>query len=147
MTTLAEKVKAASAAARERRVLLPVPGGPVSLLCRTLTQDEFGRSQRLGKRLAPKDDAKASLLISKAILADATVEIWVDGETWIDGEGLPLTFDDKALHAEMGVADRLDAVGAVVGRDGDIETMSSVLIRESGYAKDDYQVGDADAPI
>lgn len=146
MSSLAEIVKAASAKARERRILLPVPNGPVTLLCRTLRQDEIGAAKRLGKRLAPKDDMKSSLIMSKALLADATVEIWVDGETWADAEGLPLTFADKELHAALGVADRLDAVAETVGRDGDLETMSNVLIRESGYDSEGYETSEADAP-
>ncbi len=146
MTSIAERVKAATNAARERRVVLPVPlaGSPITLLCRTLTQDEIGRAQDLGKRMSPKNTARASLIVSKDLLARACTEIWVDGETWLDEAGDPLTFDDKALHSALGVADRLDAVAEVVGRDGDMEVMSDALLRESGYTRDDYSAGEPD---
>ena len=146
MSTLAEIVKAAGSAARQRRVVLPVPlsGHPVTLLCRTLETDDMSRARSLGKRLSPKSEVRASLIMSKELLASACIEIWVNGETWVGDDGDPLTFDDDALYSLLGVADRLDSVAAAVGRDGDLEVMSDELIRESGFTREGYVLPEAD---
>ena len=144
MTSIGERIKAHSAKAREQRILLPVPDSDVSLLCRTLTQEEISTCHNLGERIGRRDSAKVSRVVSRALLAVGTLEIWYGDEAWSDDSGRPLTFDDDQVHSVLEVADRLDAVQGVVGRDGDIDVMAKALMRESGFRffDDDYQAGD-----
>lgn len=136
-------------ASRERRILLPVPleSRHVSLLCRTVTSEEVGASIRLGERLAPKNNARAKLLHCKNILAVATVEIWRNDEPVCGSDGEPINFGDDELLKRAKVADKLDAVPKIVGRDGDIIVMGDALLEQSGYTSEGYQLPDTESPI
>lgn len=141
MTSIAERIRAKAEKARQRRVLLPVPTSDVTVVCRTLTQDEITSCSDQGERIGRKNKAKVSRIVSRALIATGALEIWDGDEVWTDASGRPLTFDDDEVQAAFEVADRLDAVQAAIGRDGDIDAMAKALIQESGF-NDDYKAGD-----
>lgn len=147
--TVLDEIFGESNASRERRILLPhpLPSRRLSLLCRTLTSDEIGASWKMSERLARKSDARHKLLHMTNLLALATLEIWRDDEPVCGSNGDPLTFEDDELLARAKVADRMDAVPKVVGRDGDIIVMGDALVEQSGYTDDGYEVGEADPTI
>lgn len=142
MTSIAERIKAKAEKARQRRVLLPVPTSDVTIVCRTLTQEEVTSCSYIGERIGRRNRAKVSRIVSRALIATGALEIWDGDEVWTDASGRPLTFDDDEVQAAFEVADRLDAVQAAIGRDGDIDAMAKALIQESGF-NDDYQAGDS----
>lgn len=149
MAKLTAKIVERAESAVSRRILLSIPDGRgIDLVCVTLTREQVGRARKGALRRWPKsdDDVQRDVQFCSALLAEATVQVLVDSEVWETDEGDTLTFksrDEWPSLARKGMpapTTASEAARAVIGRDGDVQTLGNALLKESGFASNGSSV-------
>ena len=128
-----DSMLAASAAQRERRILLSVPGLPIDLTCVTLDKRTVERCQQSAERLYGRKPGLWNWHLCASLIGNATQEIEFNGVRLEDEDGDPITF---GMCARFGVTEMVEAVGKTLGRDGNVVALGRALLDESGYDRE-----------
>lgn len=90
---------------------------------------------RKGPRGSAQYDEINSLKLAKIMISNLCTGIRVKGETILDANGVPVTFQNPEFQIALGFPDNgAECVGAFLGRDPMVEAVGIAVLKGTGYA-------------